>query len=176
MSENFLIKLRKIKALFLDVDGTLTDGKLYLHDNGEEMRCFDMKDGAGLYVAKKLGFIVALISGKQSDAVRKRADMLEIGRYFLGQKNKLSAYEKLKKEYGLRDEDILYMGDDINDYHVMKKAGISVAVANAHNSIKHVADYITKHSGGNGAVREIVDMLIEAHELQEEVLEIFEQK
>ncbi len=176
MSENFLLKLKKIRAIFLDVDGTLTDGKIYLHDNGEEMRAFDMKDGAGLYMAKKLGFVVALISGKKSEAVKKRADMLEIENYFLGERNKIEAYEKLKKEHQLRDEDILYMGDDINDYFVMKKAGVSVAVFNAHPSIKHIADYITKRSGGNGAVREIVDLLIEAQDLQEKALEVFEQK
>jgi 3-deoxy-D-manno-octulosonate 8-phosphate phosphatase (KDO 8-P phosphatase) len=166
------IKLQrvKIKLLVLDVDGVLTDGKLYISATGIESKAFNVRDGLGLKLLLKAGFEVAIISGRNSRAVRHRMRDLGIKHLYLGVENKIMALKKLQNKLRLSAKNISYIGDDLLDLPVMKQVGFSVAVYDAIPEVRRNADYITTAIGGNGAVREVCDLLILALE-QGKILE-----
>ena len=156
------IKSQNIKLLIFDVDGVLTDGKIIISNQGDEYKNFDVKDGLGLVLVQKLGFKVAIITGKQSNIVADRFASLGLdpNDIFQGQKNKVSAYESLKEKYSLLDENIAYMGDDLPDIILMKKVGFSAAPADCIDIVKGYSDYICVQKGGDGAVREFCEYII----------------
>ena len=158
-------RLRKlsIKLLILDVDGVLTDGRLYYRPDGEEIKVFNVQDGLGLKRLLKAGIEVAIISGRDAPASRVRFAELGINRIYLGKVAKLEYYEKLKSELGINDNEIAYLGDDLPDLPVMQKVGFSCAVANALPEVKAAAEYVTVHRGGLGAVRELCELIL-AHQ------------
>jgi 3-deoxy-D-manno-octulosonate 8-phosphate phosphatase (KDO 8-P phosphatase) len=156
----------KIKLLILDVDGVLTDNMLYTSDNGEEIKRFNVSDGLGISLALSAGIEIALISGRRSKATAHRASDLKIKHLYLGERNKIKAYEDLKKKLNVKDEEIAYMGDDILDVSVLKKAALSICVKNANPLAKKFAKYITSHKGGDGAVREVIDMILESKKVK----------
>jgi len=149
----------RVRMVVLDVDGVLTDGKLYYAPDGSITRAFNVHDGMGIVRALSSGIIVAALSGRDDPSVRRRMD--ELGVEFLGgSEDKLKDYEDLLRKHGLKDEEVAYIGDDINDIPVMRRVGIPVAVADARPEVKAVASYITHAKGGEGAVREVLDMVL----------------
>ena len=166
---------RNIKLLVLDVDGVLSDGKIIISNNGNEYKNFDVKDGLGLVLVQKLGMKVAVITGKSSRIVADRlvALGLDSDDIFQGQKNKLNAYQILKDKYLLKDSEIAYMGDDLQDITLMNRVGVSASPADCIAVVREYADYNCKHNGGNGAVREFCEYLMKQKGQYEAVLKSF---
>ncbi|MFV9972992.1 MAG: KdsC family phosphatase [Francisella endosymbiont of Hyalomma asiaticum] len=163
---------RNIKLLILDVDGVLTDGKIIITNNGDELKNFDAKDGLGIVLVQKLGIKVAIITGKESKIVTDRFTSLGLDPEDIlqGQKNKLKAYEFLKLKYKLNDDDIAYMGDDLPDLILMNKVAISATPAAAITVVKDYADYICQANGGAGAVREFCEYIMKQLNLYDKVV------
>jgi 3-deoxy-D-manno-octulosonate 8-phosphate phosphatase (KDO 8-P phosphatase) len=153
-------KAHSIKLLILDVDGVLTDGKIYMTSTGEEFRAFHVHDGMGITRLLKAGIEVAIISSRENPLVVHRMKELGVTRIFQGQKNKLTAYDALLSALKLTNDAVAYVGDDLADIPVMQRAGIAIAVANAVDAVKQVADWQSTRCGGEGAVREICDMIL----------------
>lgn len=148
-----------IKLLILDVDGVLTDGKLYFSSQGETIKAFHVHDGLGIKQLMALGVVVAIISSRNSEIVSLRMQELGVTHVYQGQKNKLLAFEKLLAELQLTDDQVAYVGDDLPDLPVMQRVGLAIAVANAVPEIKAIADWQCQQRGGDGAVREVSDRL-----------------
>lgn len=155
---------RQIKLLILDVDGVLTDGRLFMGDDGAEYKSFNVKDGHGLKKLIASGIEVAVITGRVSGAVDRRMAELGINHYFAGQSDKIAAYNELLLALGLQSSQVAYIGDDEPDVPVMQLCSLPIAVADAHADAKAVAGWITSNLGGNGAVREVCDLLLRANE------------
>jgi len=149
-----------VKLLALDVDGTLTDGSVYMDGEGHEFKRFDIQDGMGIAMLRREGLEVAIISGRFSASTDQRAKDLSIPFVFNGVKDKLETLMSLAERLNLKPEEVAYMGDDVNDIECIKWAGFGVAVANAREEVKRSADYVTASMGGRGAVREVADMLL----------------
>ena len=161
----------KIRLLVLDVDGVLTDGGLYYDATGLVMKRFAVLDGIGVRLAKSVGIEVAVISGMDSPCVVKRLELLGISEYHGGYDNKATVLDGIRQKMGLDWEEIAYLGDDWVDLAPMLRVGLPVAVANAMPDVKEVARYVTRQSGGQGAVRELVDVLLMAQGLRDKLLE-----
>ncbi len=168
-----LKRAEKIKLLLLDVDGVLTDGKIILTDKGEEIKHFHVLDGMGIKLLQKIGVEVGIISSRVSQAVIRRAEELSIKLLFQGKVEKLAFYEKVLKEKGLKDEEVAYVGDDWVDIPILKRVGLAIGVPNAWPPVNNYVNYITKCSGGNGAVREICELIIKAKGKWEEIFQSF---
>ena len=153
---------KRIKLLILDVDGVMTDNCLYLNDRGIESKKFNILDGMGIWLAQKAGIEVALISGRPSKATEFRALHLKIKHVYLGELDKIRAYQKLKRNLNVKDDEIAYMGDDILDVPVLKRVGLPICVKNANPKVKKFAKLVTETKGGEGAVREVVDIILKA--------------
>jgi len=153
-------KAAKIKLLILDVDGVLTDGKIWYSDDGKEQKCFHTQDGLGMKRLKRAGIQIAIISGRQSEAVDRRMRELGISTVFQGQENKLAAYESLLTSCHVSPEEIAYIGDDSPDMLIMERVGFRIAVDNAVPEIKSIADWCTTRRGGEGAVREACEFIL----------------
>lgn len=154
-----LQKAKQIKLLILDVDGVLTDGKIFMLPDGETMVAFHVHDGSGIKNLQAMGIIVAVISGRNTKSIRHRLEQLDIKHSFLGVENKLIALNTLITEFKLTSEQIAYIGDDVADISVMEKVGFSITVPNAIESVKTIAHHCTQKTGGNGAVREVCDLI-----------------
>jgi|YelNatPaOPRAMG01_1025707.scaffolds.fasta_scaffold29346_3 3-deoxy-D-manno-octulosonate 8-phosphate phosphatase (KDO 8-P phosphatase) len=153
-------RIKKIKYILMDVDGVLTDGAIYISDKGVESLRFDVKDGMGIVLLKNLAYGIGFISGRSSKAVELRAKSLGVSDVFQGVQDKLVIYEEIKEKYGLKDEEIAYIGDDLNDIQVMEKVGLAIAVADSAKEIRRFAHYVTRLPGGRGAIREVVDLFM----------------
>ena len=164
-------KLRSVEMLILDVDGVLTEGGIILGTGEQEFKRFDVQDGMGVTLARKGGLKVGIITGRESDAVAIRARELHVDVLYQGKKNKIEAYEKIKEAYDLSAKEICYVGDDVLDIPVMRDVGVPVAVANARPEVKRIALYTTKATGGRGAVREVVELILKAQKKWKNVLE-----
>lgn len=152
--------LKKIKLIVLDVDGTLTDGGIYYDANGNEIKRFDVKDGLGIKVAMETGLEFAILTGRQSPMVRRRAEELGIQFFLEGVQKKAPALMKLSEERGVPLDEMAYIGDDWNDLPAMMLTGFKACPADAAEEIKAVADYISISPGGHGAVRECLRKLL----------------
>lgn len=155
---------KKIKLIIMDVDGTLSDGRFFMFPNGEVIKSFDVKDGTGIVFAGLAGIKTAIISGKTSKTVRMRAEELQIDDYFEGVSNKTVPLHQLLEKYDLSKDEVAYIGDDIGDAEVMGMVGFSAAVGDAHPLIKRISHYIAKRYGGRGAVREVIDFILDVQE------------
>ena len=155
-------KIRAVNLLVLDVDGVMTDGKIIIDDNGREIKNFDVKDGHGLKILMKYDIDVVLLTGRRSAVVEHRARDLGIREVHQGILNKLEVFEEIVQKRSLRIENIAFIGDDIVDIPLLKKVGFSVAVADAAEDVKKSVDYVTKKRGGDGAVREVCELILEA--------------
>lgn len=155
-------KARKIKLLLLDVDGVLTDGGIYIDDRGVETKRFDVRDGQGIVLLRRAGIEVGFITGRSSNIVRLRARELGVKIIHQGVQKKLDAYKRVKRNSGLTDEFIAYVGDDIADIPILRQTGLAIAVRDAWRETKPHADYVTSARGGRGAVREIAELLLGA--------------
>lgn len=155
-------RLKKIRLLILDVDGVMTDGRLFwLKDHGWT-RHFHIKDGYGLKILMKAGIDVAIISGGDSEDVRQRMSFLKIKHVFLGDENKITALNKIVEATGLTLDQMAFMGDDLFDIPVLEKVGFSATVPHAVEPVKQRVHYITENAGGWGAVREVADAIRKA--------------
>ena len=157
--------LKKIKAIVFDVDGVLSAETITLHPNGEPMRSVNIKDGYALQFAVKCGLVVAIITGGKTEAIRKRYEGLGLKDVCMGAAVKIKEYEALKSKYGLKDEEILYMGDDIPDYEVLQRCGLPCCPSDAAHEIKSICKYISHKEGGKGCVRDIVEQILKAQNL-----------
>jgi len=155
-------KLLKIKVLVMDVDGVLTDGRIIVDSHGKEIKIFDVKDGFGLVLLKRAGLKTAIISARRAEAVTARATDLKIEKIYQDARQKIDAYENLLKELSVRDDEVCFMGDDLPDLPVLKRVGFAVTVPNGVAEVKERCDYITKNDGGEGAVREVVELILKA--------------
>ena len=155
-------KLSQVKALIFDVDGVFAKPQFYLHPSGEFMRSMNTKDGYVVQLAVKKGFPIGIITGAKSNSIGERFKGLGVTDIYLGSHNKIQDYEDFKYKYDLCDEQILYMGDDIPDYEVMKKVGFPACPADAVPEIKQIAIYTSPIKGGEGCVRDIIQQLLRA--------------
>jgi len=160
VTDAVLQKARQIRLLICDVDGVFSDGRIYLGNQGEELKAFHTRDGYGVKALRQAGIEVAVITGRSSNIVTKRMQSLTVQHVFQGQEDKIPAFNELKQHLHLRDEEIAYIGDDLSDWAVMQYVGLSVAVKDAHPLLAKHADYRTLLSGGFGAVRELADLLL----------------
>ncbi len=149
-----------IKCLILDVDGVLTDGTIWLNEQGTELKRFHIHDGLGIKRLQQAGITVAIISGRSSGSVTARMAELQVRHVYQGCADKLFIFNKLIKELGIESKEVAYMGDDLPDLPVMQVVGLSIAVANACPEVKAVAHWQTVKNGGEGAVREACERLL----------------
>lgn len=164
--ETLVERAHDIRLLVLDVDGVLTDGRLYFGARGEQTKCFHVRDGAGIKQVLKAGLQVAVISGRQSKAVEKRMTELGVTWIRQGVEDKLTALRELLDILNLTPQAVASVGDDVPDLPLLEVARLAVAVADAHPSVKSQAHYITQLPGGLGAVREVCDLLLETQRLE----------
>ncbi len=162
---------RNIKMLILDVDGVLTDGSIILDNRGNEYKLFHVRDGHGIKMLMKARVGVAIITGRDSKVVKRRADELGIREVFQRCHDKVSAYQELLRKYSLKEGEVAYVGDDIVDGPVMSRVGLPIAVSDADSRIKKYALYVTKLRGGRGAVREVTDFILEAKGLWQGIVD-----
>lgn len=155
--ENFKQKLNRVKLLMFDVDGVFTDGTLILLENGDQVRSFNIKDGFAVQLAIKAGVKIAVITGARSEAVKKRLNYLGIEDVYLGVHDKIEKYDDYKHSYGYSDDEILYMGDDLPDYDIMKRVGVPVCPADAAHEIQNLSIYVSHYAGGKGCVRDVIE-------------------
>ncbi len=156
--------LRKIKALLFDVDGVLSSENVPLHPNGEPMRMVNIKDGYALQLAVKHGFEVGIITGGKTNAVKIRFEGLGLQHIYMGANHKMEHFEDFLKKTGLQPEEILFMGDDIPDYPVMKQVGLPCCPADAVPEIKSIAKYISPKNGGQGCGRDVIEQVMKAQD------------
>lgn len=157
-----LARARRVRCLFLDIDGVLTDGKLYLGPGGEETKTSYVRDGLGIKLLLQAGVQVAIISGRPSPAMRKRLESLGVTEIVLDHDDKLPAYEQICAKLGLKDEQCAVMGDDVPDVPVMQRAALALVPADAHPAARRLAHWVSRAPGGQGAVREACDLILQA--------------
>jgi len=154
--------LKKIKCVAMDVDGVLTDGRIIIDSNGVESKNFDVQDGFGIVFLRKCGIKTAIISARSSGVVAHRAKDLNIDKVYVGVYPKLRAYEQMLEEFQVKDQEVCFIGDDLADLAIMRRCGLSIAVANAVFEIKQIARHVTVKQGGRGAVREAIELILKA--------------
>jgi 3-deoxy-D-manno-octulosonate 8-phosphate phosphatase (KDO 8-P phosphatase) len=163
-------RLKKIRCLLMDVDGVLTDGKLHFTSDGNEFKTFDVQDGHGIAMAQRAGLTIGFISGRPSKATERRAADLGVKIVLQQPTNKMDMVERVKRQHGLTDEQICFIGDELVDLPVLRRAGFAVAVPNAMDEVKRAAHYVTRCRGGDGAVREVIEMILKAQGLWKKVI------
>jgi 3-deoxy-D-manno-octulosonate 8-phosphate phosphatase (KDO 8-P phosphatase) len=157
---NYKALLTKVNTFIFDYDGVMTDGVLILLHDGNPLRTANVKDGYALQLAVKLGYNVVIISGGISKSVENRFEALKVKDVFLGVSDKLAVFEQYIRDKGLSADEVVYMGDDIPDYRVMKKVGVPVCPADATEEIKNISVYISDKKGGEGCVRDIIEQVL----------------
>jgi 3-deoxy-D-manno-octulosonate 8-phosphate phosphatase (KDO 8-P phosphatase) len=163
-------RLKRIRMLLLDVDGVLTNGGIFLGSGEQEFKQFHVQDGMGITLAQMGGLKIGIITGRVSESVTIRSKELKIDEVCQGVVNKVEAYDELLQRTKLRDEEVCFVGDDLQDMGLLKRVGLSVAVANARSEVKRIVHIVTEYSGGNGAVREIVEIILKAQGRWETVI------
>ena len=162
MDAELLERVRRVRLLVLDVDGVLTDGRLHISAHGEDVKVFHVRDGSGLVALGRAGVAVAIISGRNSAAVTRRAEELGIAHVHQGIADKGAVLDELCNELGVARDELACVGDDTPDIPMFERAGFAVAVADAHPLAVARADWVTQAGGGHGAVRELCDLLLAA--------------
>lgn len=162
--------MHKIKLIVLDVDGTLTDGKIYYDSNGNEMKAFNVKDGMAIGQAIKTGIHIAIITGRQSTIVNRRAEELGIKHVYQGINDKNKCLKEILSKLDLENKDTMYIGDDINDLDVINKVEFSACPQDAAEEVKERVTFISKYNGGEGAVREVIERVLKKQEKWAEII------
>lgn len=157
-------KAERIRLAIFDVDGVLTDGRLILGDDGTEHKAFHVRDGLGLVLMREAGLKVAIISARESRVTAERMAALGIEYVYQGSQDKAQTYSALLNELDLAPADTAYVGDDLVDLPVLSRAGLAVAVADAHPLVRERADFVTAAAGGRGAVREVCELILDAQQ------------
>jgi 3-deoxy-D-manno-octulosonate 8-phosphate phosphatase (KDO 8-P phosphatase) len=175
MTNDIIERARKIKMLILDCDGVLTDGRILITADGDEMKSFDVKDGHAIVMFHRAGFRSAIISGRKSAVVQKRVKELGIHHLHEMAWVKTEPYEAILAEEGLTDEAVCYVGDDVVDIPLLRRAGLAVAVADAVDEVKAFSDFVTERQGGRGAVREVIELILKAQDKWDELMSRYTQ-
>lgn len=150
-----------IKLFVMDVDGTLTDGHIYFGENGEVMKAFHVRDGYAIaHILPKFGVTSVIITGRESEIVRKRATELKIAEVHQGVSDKLSKLKEIAEKYNVEPHEVAYIGDDVNDLDCIKWCGVTACPSDAADEVREAVEYVCQHEGGEGAVREFADFLI----------------
>jgi len=160
--ENILERAKNIKLVIFDVDGVLTDGRLYVTDGGEEIKAFHSRDGHGMKMLQGTGVHVGIITGRTSNIVTHRMNELGIEHVYQGKKDKYPAFIQLIEKLALSPEAVAYVGDDVVDLPVMKHVGLAIAVQDAHDWVKKHSHWQTPNNGGRGAARDVCELIMEA--------------
>ena len=168
-----LEKVKKLKLLILDVDGVLTDGRLFFDQQGHEYKSFHAQDGHGIKLLQQTGVDVAVISGRKSQSVTLRMQALGIKLIYQGHEHKVAAFNEIISTLGISASQTAHVGDDLLDLPLMKRAGLGFAVEDANFAVKNYADYITKNKGGLGAVREICDFIMQTQGSFDNILQSY---
>lgn len=166
-------KLNKIKVIAMDCDGTLTDGKMIFLGR-EQLKFFNAHDGLGITLARKSGLLIVWVTGSSTPAIQARAEMLGVHEVMDGCANKADAMDLICEKYGVSLDEIAFIGDDLNDLLAMRKAGFSACVSNSVPEVKAYCDYITEKHGGEGAVREVIELILKAQNKWQTILDNFE--
>jgi len=166
--KDILEKASRVRLLIFDVDGVLTDGSLFVGDDGQEYKAFHSQDGHGIKMLIKHGVIVAIITGRTSKVVEHRMKNLGIEHVYQGQLDKLPAYEKLASDLDISAAETAYVGDDVVDLPVMRRVGLAIAVQDAHPLVRQHSHWQTPRGGGRGAARDVCEMLMEARGVLEQ--------
>jgi 3-deoxy-D-manno-octulosonate 8-phosphate phosphatase (KDO 8-P phosphatase) len=160
----------RVRLIVVDVDGTMTDGQLVIGRSGEEIKSFSVKDGIGIKFAQEAGIGIALLSGRRSEIVERRAEMLGVTEVRLGHDLKLPVVEELAAAFGIGLDAVVYIGDDVVDLVPIREVGFGVAVADAAPDVLQAADAVTDARGGHGAVREVIEAILRARGDWDEVV------
>lgn len=171
VDEQLAQKASQIKLLLLDVDGVLTDGRIRLTDAGEEIKVFSALDGHGIKMLQASGIDVAIITGRNSGAVAHRMGELGVKHFYQGQKDKRIAFAELIEKLDIDPLHAAFVGNDVIDLCVMRQCGLAITVSNGHSVVKQLADWQTRASGGNGAVRNVCDLLMIAQGTYNKMIE-----
>lgn len=166
-------RAKKVELLIFDVDGVLTNGQLIFGSEGEVMKVFHSQDGLGITAAHRAGLKTAIITGRETEMVRRRGSELRITDVYQGSMDKVQAFEELLARYKLNPEQVAYVGDDLNDLAVMTRVGLACAVANAVSDVRARAHFITAREGGKGGVREVIELILKAQGKWEAVVEAY---
>jgi 3-deoxy-D-manno-octulosonate 8-phosphate phosphatase (KDO 8-P phosphatase) len=166
-------KAKKLKLLILDVDGVLTDGKLFFDNQGNEYKSFHARDGHGIKLLRQTGVEVAVISGRKSNSVALRMKNLGIAHVYQGHENKRAAFDEIIEKIGIKPDQAAHVGDDLLDLPIMTRVGFAIAVADANFAVKQRADWCTTLPGGHGAVREVCDFIMQAQGRFDEVVSAY---
>ena len=160
---NYKEKLGAIRAFVFDFDGVMTDGSVWTYGDGETVRCGNIKDGYAIQYAVKKGYIVAVISGATSKSIDNRMKMLGVTQVYTGCADKMKTFDQFLSTNNLTEEQVLCMGDDIPDYPILQRAGVSACPADAAVEIKESVDYISLFPGGRGCVRDVIEQVLRLH-------------
>lgn len=166
-------RAKRLKLFLMDVDGVLTDGRLYYTPEGEEIKVFNVRDGLGIKLAQKANIKVGVISGRKSKALLKRLEELGLDEVHLGVYEKLPVLERILEKYGLDYEEVAFLGDDLVDIPLLKRVGFPMVVGDAPKEVKNFALYITKAKGGEGAVREALEYVLKLRGEWEQLLSYY---
>jgi len=166
-------KAKKLKLLILDVDGVLTDGKLFFDNEGNEYKSFHARDGHGIKLLRQTGVEVAVISGRKSNSVALRMKNLGIEHVYEGHENKQAAFNELIEKTAIMPEQVAHVGDDLLDLPIMIRVGLAIAVSDANFAVKQRADWCTTLPGGHGAVREVCDFIMQAQGRFDEIVNAY---
>ena len=167
---NCLPKAKDVKILLLDVDGILTDGSISYTDEAVEVKTFNVRDGFGMNLLRKIGVEVGLITARSSDALKRRAKDLSLTHVYQGKRKKVQVFEEIIKELSLSPHEVAYMGDDWLDLALLRRVGFSATAADGAPEVKEIVNYVTRRPGGKGAVREVCDLIIDAKGQYENLL------
>lgn len=171
--EHIISKAQKIKLLILDVDGVMTDNKLYYGDNGVEYKSFNTRDGHGMVLLQKSQVDIGIITGRKSQVVSNRMKDLKIKHVYQGVPDKLPTFLKLVADLGLELDEIAYVGDDILDLPILLRVGFGITPANGDNEVKSRVHYISQHSGGEGCVREVCEIIMRSQGTWQQHMDFF---
>lgn len=163
-------RIKKIKLLILDIDGILTDGRIIYDNRGNELKFFDVQDGFGIVLLKRIGIDTIIMTAKKSRVVTRRARDFNVKHIYQNCFDKLATFQDILKKFRVSSDEICFVGDDLIDIPVMKRVGLAASVPNAVDETKEAAHYITKRTGGRGAVREICDLIIKTQDKWQDVM------
>jgi 3-deoxy-D-manno-octulosonate 8-phosphate phosphatase (KDO 8-P phosphatase) len=170
VAPDVLARARAVRLVILDVDGVLTDGRIIYGTAGMELKAFDVRDGHGVKMFHRAGLRTAILTGRTSEVVARRAEELGIADVVQNARDKLAAYRELLARHALADAQVACVGDDVTDLPLFTRAGLAVAVPGAGPETRAAAHYVTRRAGGRGAVREVLDLILKAQGLWDEVL------
>ncbi len=171
MDEQLAQKIKNIKLVILDVDGILTDGKIIYTSFGDDIKGFDVKDGFGITLLHRAGIKSIILTAKSSKVIKRRAKDMHVAKAYQNAFDKLEVYNKILRKFKFEDEDICFMGDDLVDLPVLRRVGFSACTPCSVDEVKKEVDYITKKTGGSGAVREVADLILKTQSKWQKVTE-----